>query len=258
MALNNKIRVLIVDDEPLARRGIGQLLETETDFVISGEASNGREAFDFIKKLAPDLVFLDIQMPLVDGFSFIEKLDSKSLPEIVFVTAYDEHAIRAFEAGAIDYVLKPINEERFQKTLERIRRRVLTGETHSLENKITDLLKVLNPPQNNYLQRISIKENGRIRFLEVEKIDWISSLGNYVEIYSGREKFVLRETMDGIESKLNPTEFVRIRRSKIVRIAKIKELQTLFNGEYSIILFDGMELTSSRRYRKNLEAVLNF
>lgn len=254
--MKNKIRVLIVDDEPLARRGIGQLLQTETDFVIAGEASNGREAFDSMEKLAPDLVFLDIQMPLADGFSFVENLASERLPEIVFVTAYDEHAIRAFEAGAIDYVLKPINEERFQKTLERIRRRILAGENHSLENKISDLLKALKPSENKYLQRISVKENGRIRFLEVEKIDWISSLGNYVEIYSEREKFVLRETMDGIESKLNPSEFVRIRRSKIVRISRIKELQPLFNGEYSVVLFDGTELTSSRRYRQNFDVLL--
>ncbi len=256
--MSNKIRVLIVDDEPLARRGICQLLEAETDFIIAGEASNGREAIDELVKLRPDLIFLDINMPLVDGFSFIEKLDSEHLPEIVFVTAYDEHAIRAFEAGAIDYVLKPINEERFQKTLERIRRRVLTGENHSLENKITDLLSFLKPTEEKFPQRIAVKENGRIHLLKVEKIDWISSLGNYVEIHVGREKFVLRETMDAIESKLNPNEFLRIRRSKIVRIANIKELNMLFKGEYSIVLLDGTELTSSRRYRKNLEAGLNF
>ena len=122
--MSDKIRVLIVDDEPLARRGIGQLLETETDFIVAGEAANGREAAASIEKLAPDLVFLDINMPLLDGFSFLEKVGAKNLPEIVFVTAYDEHAVRAFEAGAIDYVLKPINAERFQKTLERVRRRV--------------------------------------------------------------------------------------------------------------------------------------
>lgn len=254
--MSNKIKVLIVDDEPLARRGIGQLLETETDFVIVGEASNGQEAITLIEKLSPDLIFLDIQMPLLDGFSFIENLGSKNLPEIVFVTAYDEHAIRAFEAGAIDYLLKPINVERFQKTLERIRYRIFSGENKSLENKLTELFNNLKPTEIAYLQRITLKENGRIHFLEVEKIDWISSLGNYVEIHSGHEKFILRETMDGIESKLNPNDFLRIRRSKIVCISKIKELQTLFNGEYSVKLFDGTELISSRRYRKNLEIIL--
>ena len=256
--MSNKIRVLIVDDEPLARRGIGQLLETETDFIIAGEASNGREAISAIEKHAPDLIFLDIQMPLLDGFSVLEKIATENLPEIVFVTAFDEHAIQAFEAGAIDYVLKPINVERFQKTLERVRRRILRSENNPLENKINDLLNALKPAQDEYLQRISIKENERIRFLEVRQIDWISSNGNYVEIHLTGEKFILRETMDGIEKKLNPKDFLRIRRSKIVQISKIKELQTLFNGEFAIVLFDGTELTSSRRYRKNLEAVLNF
>jgi two-component system LytT family response regulator len=255
----NKIRVLVVDDEPLARRGLRQLLETESDFTVVGEASNGREAFDLLEKLVPELVFLDIQMPLVDGFSFVENLDREArAPEIVFVTAYDEHAIRAFEAGAIDYVLKPVNEERFRKTLERVRRRRTAGEDQALGNKIGDLLKTLNSPKEKFLTRISVKENGRIRLLAVEKIDWISSLGNYIEIHAGREKFVLRETMDGIAQKLDPSEFVRIRRSTIVQIGRIKELQPLFNGEYAVVLTDGIELSSSRRYRKNLEALLNF
>src|SRR5215203_3770392 len=154
--MSDKIRVLVVDDEPLARRGICQLLETETDFVVAGEAANGREAISSIEKLAPDLVFLDIQMPLLDGFSFLEKLGAENPPEIVFVTAFDEHAIRAFEAGAIDYILKPINTERFQKTLERVRRRVFSGENKTLANKISDLLNNLKPSEN-YLERIAVK-----------------------------------------------------------------------------------------------------
>ena len=169
---------------------------------------------------------------------------------------YDEKVIRDFEAGAIDYLLKPINVERFQKTLERIRYRIFSGENKSLENKLTELFNNLKPTEIAYLQRITLKENGRIQFLEVEKIDWISSLGNYVEIHSGHEKFILLETMDGIESKLNPNDFLRIRRSKIVCISKIKELQTLFNGEYTVVLFDGTQLIASRRYRKNLETIL--
>lgn len=256
--MSNKIKVLIVDDEPLARRGICQLLENESDFVVSGEASNGHEALSEIKKFSPDLVFLDINMPLVDGFSFLEKIPPKEFPEIVFVTAYDEHAIRAFEAGAIDYVLKPINEERFQKTLERIRYRLSSDEKNVLDDKINSLIDLLKPEQNIYLQRVTIKENGRISFLEVEKINWISSLGNYIEIHTSKEKFILRETMDGIERKLNPNDFLRIRRSKIVRISQVKELQPLFNGEFTVLLFDGTELTSSRRYRKNLETAFNF
>ena len=254
--MSDKIRVLIVDDEPLARRGICQLLETETDFVVAGEASNGREAVSKMEKISPDLVFLDIQMPLLDGFSFLEKIGADDLPEIVFVTAYDEHAIRAFEAGAIDYILKPINAERFHKTLERIRRRVFSAENQSLENKFADLINNLKPPEENYLERIAVKENERIRFLNVEEIDWICSQGNYIEIHSGREKFLLRETMDNIERKLNPRDFLRIRRSKIIRIENIKELCPLFNGEFEVVLKSGVKLSSSRRYRKNLDALL--
>lgn len=252
----NKIKVLIVDDEPLARRGIRQLLELERDFEIVGEAGNGLEAVSAIETYAPDLVFLDIQMPLLDGFSFIEKLDSQNLPEIVFVTAYDEHAVRAFEAGAIDYVLKPTDTERFRKTLDRVRRRVSSGEHNRLENKLTDLLSNLKPAGENYLERIAVRENERIRFLKVEEIDWISSQGNYVKIHVKGEKFLLRETMDGIEGKLNPKQFVRIRRSAIVRIEQIKELHTLFNGEFEVVLRDGVKIASSRRYRKNLDWLL--
>lgn len=254
--MSSKIRVLIVDDEPLARRGIRQLLESETDFLVAGEASNGREAISSMEKLSPDLVFLDVQMPLLDGFSFIEKIGAESLPEIVFVTAYDEHAIRAFEAGAIDYVLKPINEERFRKTLERARRRVLSGENKLLENKLAHFLSNLKPGGEDYLERIAVKENERIRFLDVKRIDWISSQGNYIEIHVEGEKFLLRETMDRIERKLNPHHFLRIRRSKIVRIEKIKELYPLFGGEFEIVLQTGVKLVSSRRYRRNLDALL--
>lgn len=247
---------MIVDDEPLARRGICQLLESETDFVVAGEAGNGREAVSMIETHAPDLVFLDINMPLLDGFSFLEKIEPEDLPEIVFVTAYDEHAIRAFEAGAIDYILKPINAERFQKTLERIRRRIFSGENKNWENKLADLINYLKPPEENYLQRIAVKKNGRIKFLEAEKIERICSQGNYIEIYSEDGKFLLRETMDGIEAKLNPEDFVRIRRSTIVRISEIKELNPLFNGEYELILSSETELSSSRRYRHNLDRLL--
>jgi two-component system LytT family response regulator len=252
----NRIKTLIVDDEPLARRGIRQLLESEIDFEIVGEAGNGREAISAVQKHSPDLIFLDIQMPLLDGFSFLEKMGAGNLPEIVFVTAYDEHAVRAFEAGAIDYVLKPTDPERFQKTLNRVRSRVLSGENKFLENKLADLLKDLKPPAENYLERIAVKENERIRFLNVEKIDWISSQGNYVEIHSDGEKNLVRETMDGIENKLNPKKFVRIRRSAIVSVEQIKELHTLFAGEFEVVLRNGVKLSSSRRYRKNLDALL--
>ncbi len=254
--MNSKIRVLVVDDELLARRRIGQLLANETDFVIVGEAANGREAVTLIEELSPDLLFLDITMPVLDGFGLVETLTAKNLPEIIFVTAFDEHAIRAFEAGAIDYVLKPINPKRFGKTLDRVRDRIMAGEDKTLENKIAGLIQDLHPAGPKYLERIAVKENERIRLVSVEQINRIASQGNYIEVFTDGGKFLLRETMDGIENKLNPKQFVRIRRSAIVRISDIKEIQTLFGGGFSIVLLNGMEIYSSRRYRKNLDNLL--
>ncbi|HVF29775.1 MAG TPA: response regulator [Pyrinomonadaceae bacterium] len=251
-----KIKVLIVDDEPLARRGLRQLLEPEVDFEIVGEARNGREAVSAVGRLTPDLVFLDIQMPLLDGFSFLEQIIGKEVPEIVFVTAYDEHAIRAFEAGAIDYLLKPVDPDRFHKTLDRARSRILARDTGSLEQRLSSLVSNLRQPALNYLSRIAVKTNDRIRFLPVEQIEWISSQGNYIQIHSGAEKFLIREPMNGIERKLDPHDFLRIRRSAIVRIDQIRELHPLFVGELEVILKSGVKLTSSRRYRRNLDALL--
>jgi two-component system LytT family response regulator len=259
--MENKIRVLLVDDEPLARRGIRQLLETEKDFEIAGEAVNGREAISAVHKLSPDLVFLDIQMPLLNGFSFVEKIGAENLPEIVFVTAYDEHAIRAFEIHALDYLLKPIDPERFVKTLNRVRERMKDVQTKELDRRVSTLLKSFelaksNDEQSVYLERIAVKNAERIAFVEVEEIDWISSEGNYVGLHTKNKTHLLRETMDGIERKLNPQKFLRLRRSTIVRIEQIKELHPLFNGEFVVILKNGTELSSSRRYRQNLNQLL--
>jgi two-component system, LytTR family, response regulator len=254
--MSNKIRVLIVDDEPLARRRIAQILADENDFEIVGEASNGKSAITKLEELSPDLIFLDIKMPVLDGFGLIKKLSDENLPEIIFVTAFDQHAIRAFEVGAIDYVLKPINLERFRQTLARVRKRIFSGEEKNLENKIADLFKSLKPAEKEFLERIAVKKDEKIKFVEVEKINYIKSLENYIEIFTDREKFLLRETMDGIESKLDSKKFIRIRRSTIVKISAIKELNVLFNNEFLIILQNGTELISSRRFRKKLDSLL--
>jgi two-component system LytT family response regulator len=260
-ALLAKIRALIVDDEPVARRGIRLSLQGEKDVAIIGECGDGLEALAAIREQQPDLVFLDVQMPLLDGFGVVEALGSEHLPAIVFVTAYDEHAIRAFEAGALDYLLKPFERERFQKTLARVRRRILNPDSDDFNRRLDALLQSFTAgrrtgDQSRPLERIAIKEAGRIFFIGVSEIDWIEAQGNYLKLHAGGQSHLLRETMDGIEGKLDATRFLRIRRSTLVRIERIKELQPLFNGEYTIVLQDNTRLSSSRRYRKNLDSLL--
>lgn len=255
------IRTLIVDDEPIARRGIRRQLQAEADVEIVGECRNGEEAVVAIGELSPDLVFLDVQMPLLDGFGVIESLDAETTPAVVFVTAYDEHAIRAFEVNALDYLLKPIDPERFRKTLARARVQASGAETKHLDQKLSALLQSLRElqptqAQPQYLKRIAIKEEGRVFFLSVEQLDWLRTQGNYIELHVDGDTHLLRETMDGMESKLDPRKFLRLRRSTIVQVERIKELRPLFNGEYAVLLKDGTELVSSRRYRQNLDALL--
>lgn len=255
-----KIRVLIVDDEPLARRGIRHQLKTETDVEIIGEAANGREAVEAVKREKPDLVFLDVQMPLLDGFRVIETLGAEHLPPaVVFVTAFDEHAIRAFEVNALDYLLKPVDPKRLQKTLERVRRQIKNSHIGEPDEKLLALLRDVQslkttPPE--YSRRVAVKENGRIILLDINEINWIAAQGNYIELHAKDKNYLLRETMDQMESKLDPQEFLRLRRSIIVRVAVIKELHPLFNGEFEVVLKTGAKLSSSRRYRQNLDALL--
>ncbi len=253
--MTDKIRVLIIDDEPLARRGIRRLLEADHEFVIVGEAANGRQATTAIETLNPDLVFLDIQMPVLDGLSVVESIKVDRVPEFVFVTAFDEYAVRAFEAGAIDYVLKPINPERFEKTLERVRPRIHKNKDGAL-GRLEQLINTLKNKEGQYIERIAVRDGERFQFLTVDEISWISSSGNYIEIHSGNGKYLLRETMEGIERKLDPRRFLRIRRSAIVRFDEIKEVQRLFGGEYSVVMTDGTELRTSRHYRGNLESLI--
>ena len=257
----HKIRALLVDDEPIARRGIRQQLQSEADVEIIGECSNGQEAVAAIRKHAPDLVFLDVQMPLLSGFDVVEEIGVERLPAVVFVTAYDEHAIRAFEVNALDYLLKPIEERRFQKTLNRVRDQLSQSPDRRLNEKLSALLRLLEKPETvpsdrPYLERVVVRDNERVLILPVAEIDWIGAHGNYVQIHTRIKPRLLRETMDGMERKLDPATFVRLRRSTIVNAERIKELKPLFNGEYAVILKDGTELTSSRRFRKRLDVLL--
>jgi two-component system, LytTR family, response regulator len=200
-------------------------------------------------------------MPLLSGFGVVEAIGVENLPAVVFVTAHDEHAIRAFEVDALDYVLKPIDRERFQKTLVRVRNQLDNANNKQLQHKLSALLRRLDESKerdqpSRFVERLAIKKSGRVVFLKVEDIDWISAHGNYIQINAQGQAHLLRETMDSIEQKLDPDKFVRLRRSTIARIERIRELQPLFNGEYVLTLKDGTHLTSSRRYRNNLDILL--
>jgi two-component system LytT family response regulator len=250
-----RIRALIVDDEPIARRGVRLNLEIESDVEIIGECANGLEAVSSIQEQSPDLVFLDVQMPELDGFGVLEAIGTWHMPAVIFVTAYDQYALKAFEVHALDYLLKPFDRERFLKALQHARDQIKRKSIDDVSNRLRALLDDIKGTQK-HIERLVIKSAGRIYFLNVEEIDWMEAAGNYVRLHVGRDSHLLRETVNSLESKLDPDKFLRIRRSTIVNIKRIKELHPMFNGEYAILLKTGTELISSRRYRKNLNAIL--
>ncbi|PWT80307.1 MAG: DNA-binding response regulator [Acidobacteria bacterium] len=249
------IRVLIVDDEPLARGVLREMLQRDSDVAIVGECANGKQAVEAIQELTPDVLFLDIQMPEMGGFEVLDALDGPSMPHLVFVTAYDQYAVRAFEVHALDYILKPFDRERFEAAWQRAKAQVLRERNGGVEQRILSLLEDLKAG-TKYLERLVIKSSGRIYFLETNDIDWIQAEGNYVSVHVGKKSHLLRETISSLESQLDPRKFLRIHRSAIVRIDRIKELQPWFHGEYHIILQDGTELTLSRNYRDRLQEAL--
>jgi len=248
-----KIRALIVDDEPLARERMRSLLDVESDVDVVGEASNGLEAVDAIVSRSPDLVFLDVRMPKLDGFEVIDAVGPDRMPAVVFVTAYDQYALRAFEVQALDYLVKPFDRDRFQGTLKRVRRQMESVETGDLSRKLLALVGNLKNDRPARTERLVIKSGGRLFFLRVDEIDWIEAAGNYVRLHVGAEGHLLRETMTAIEGRLSSETFFRIHRSHIVNIERIKELQPWFNGEYVVMLRNGTKLTLSRGYRERLQ-----
>jgi two-component system, LytTR family, response regulator len=259
------IRTLIVDDEPAAREGMRQLLTGDRDVVLAGECANGREAAAAIAAGAPDLVFLDVQMPQLDGFGVLRRLDRASLPVVVFVTAHEQYALRAFEVHAVDYLLKPFSDERFREALERAKQQVRQGRLSELSWKLLALIQGYAPEQPalpvrrigpRYLERLVIKSGGRVTLLRVGEIEWIDAEGDYVRIHVGKQWHLLRETMKRLEAQLDPARFVRIHRSTIVNLERVKELQPFFHGEYVVVLYTGMTLKLSRGYREHLEAKL--
>ena len=252
--MSAKIRTLIVDDEPLARERIRQLLHKEPDIEILGECADGRDALAAIGRYKPDLIFLDVQMPELDGFGVLDQLERRVMPAIVFVTAYDQFALRAFEVHALDYLLKPFDSGRFKKALERARERIQRLPADDLSRRISELLADLKPaPKQN---RLAIKSGGKVLVLKIDDIDWVEAADNYVNLHIGNESHLHRETMAALEARFPAEKFMRISRSTMVNIERIKELQPMFHGEYSVILRNGTRLTLSRGYREKLNQLL--
>lgn len=246
-----KIRTLIVDDEALARERLRQLLESEPEIEIIGECADGRAAVDAIRKHSPDLIFLDVQMPELDGFAVLEAVGTERLPVIVFVTAHDKFALRAFDVHAVDYLLKPFDRERFQAALRRALEQVSQRGAGAMDRRISALLAELRPPPTA-LERLAVKSGGRVVLVKTEDVDWIEAADNYVELHAGKETHLLRETLSALEEQLAPKKFIRISRSIIVNADRIKELEPLFHGEYQVTLSNGVKLTLSRGYRNKL------
>ncbi|HEY8188976.1 MAG TPA: LytTR family DNA-binding domain-containing protein [Pyrinomonadaceae bacterium] len=251
------IRVLLVDDEPLARSMLREMLAGDPHVVIVGESSNGQEALEAIRAHSPELVFLDVQMPELGGFEVLDSLDKEEMPHVIFVTAYDQYAVRAFEVQALDYLLKPFDQERFDISWERAKAQIIRDRNggRTVDQRILALLEELKSGKE-YLERLVIKTGGRIYFLETAEIDWIEAEGNYVSVHSGKRSHLLRETISSLEAQLDPKKFVRIHRSSIVRLDFIRELQPWFHGEYRVILQDGTQLTLSRNHRDKLQEAL--
>ncbi len=249
------IRAVIVDDEPLGRTVIREMLRRDQDFAVVGECANGHEAIAVIEDERPDLIFLDVQMPEVDGFEVLAALNTDQLPMVIFVTAYDQYAVSAFEVHAVDYLLKPFDRERFGKALQRAKAQLQHERPNDVSQRILALLEEQRT-RPKYLERLVIKTNGRIFFLKTEEIDWISAEGNYVNLHVKKDSYLLRETISNLEVQLDPQRFARIHRSQIVNLDRIQELRHWSHGEYQVILHDGVELMLSRSYREKLHGLL--
>jgi two-component system LytT family response regulator len=247
-----KIKVLVADDEPLARERLTGLLSQEPDIDVVGQARDGEEAITAIHDDAPDLVFLDVQMPQMNGFDVIEAVGTDKMPLVIFVTAYDQHALKAFQVRALDYLLKPFDRERFKDALQRARKQLEREENGDLGRRLLALVKDLRRDQPKS-DRLVVKSGGRLFFLRTDEIDWVEAAGNYVRLHVGPGSHLLRETMNAIEGRLDPEKFFRIHRSRIVNMERIQELQPWLNGEYAVLLRTGTRLTLSRGYREKLQ-----
>ncbi len=257
------IRAISVDDEPLAHECIRVALEPEADIEIVAECLEGTEAVRVIGELNPNLVFLDVQMPGLSGFEVVEQIGVDLMPPVVFITAYDEHAVQAFEMHAIDYVLKPFEDDRLISAVKQVRRRLRADDDAEFRSRLSEL--VTSSPSDEYVKtpkghqsepayasRLAVRDRGTFRFVQTEDIDWLEASGNRVRIHVGTQSHIIRATLSGTAERLDPTTFVRIHRSTVVNVARIREVQPWLGGDYVAILHDGRELKVSRVYRDRL------
>jgi two-component system LytT family response regulator len=262
-----RMRAIIVDDEPTARRGVRLLLERDGGVEIVGEASGGVEAADLLRREQPDIAFLDVQMPGGDGFAALASLAPAVMPAVVFVTAYDEHALRAFEVHAVDYLLKPYDDARFAAALQRAKDEVRRRQTDSVNSRLTQLLDYLQQSgaragaeaaarEEAANDRILIKSSGEIFFLKMEEIDWIEAEGDYMKFHVAGRAHLMRETMARLEARLDSKRFIRIHRSTIVNFDRVRKLSPSFAGEYAVILQDGTKLKLSRGYHERMATLM--
>lgn len=261
------MRVAIVEDEAIARRRLLRLLRAESDVTVVAECVTGQAAVEAIRELSPDLVLLDIQLPDIDGFGVVSEVGVERMPAVIFVTAHDAHALRAFEVHAMDYLLKPFDTERFQDAFRRARAHLDQVSSAQMARRLRALLDSPSaaapmqapapaPPPGEpggaYLTRLTVRRDGRVVFVRVAEVDWFEASGNYVRLHVGKGAALLRETMQGLESALDPAMFARIHRTVIVNVDRIQELQPWFAGNYVVILRDGTRLKMSRTYRDRL------
>jgi two-component system, LytTR family, response regulator len=256
MTVSSSIRVVIVDDEPLAREGVRVQLAQYPEVHVVGECGDGPEAIRAIEQLTPDLLFLDVQMPGMDGFEVLRTLELDKFPVVVFITAYDQHALKAFEVSAIDFLLKPFDDERFQKAFDRAKNQIEIASIRSIDQHLHKLLAAARSDEH-YVERMVVKSFGRIFFLPTSEIDWIEAADNYVSLHTGAHAHLVRDTLTALEAKLDPRHFLRIRSSAIVNIDRIKELHPLFKGDFEVLLKSGAKLRTSRRYRERLSRLLD-
>ncbi len=258
--MGKMVRLVIADDERLARQKVRLLLESEPNVTVVAECQDGRQTVSAINCFHPDLLLLDIQMPDLDGFQVLREIPAPEMPVVIFTSAYDQYAIRAFEAHALDYLLKPFDQVRLHQAIERARLELLKAENREIAHKIRELLSHIKsgavPVAPDSQDRLVIRAKGRVIFLDLEDIDWVEAAANYVRLNVGKESYLLRETISKTAERLNPDEFIRIHRSTIVNLRKIKELIPVNSGEYIVVLKNGKELSCSRGYRALLQRVI--